>query len=246
MKRKNVLFVVVIITIILIAMIYIFSGKVRYNKLVVSENDWNKTISERRQSTDLKIERLVFNDYPLIVDQKNNCLYYAMMDSFQKNNPMVEFEGNEPKGKIMIQEKLEEARENISIMIYNDSYYKIYTLKIKNHPLINIEYNKLSEKRSRAEVLILDNNIKSQQKIVKTVAYLIPLQNQEYSLSFRTESLGRNERKNEISIFGMEKEHEFRLIKQGNREDIRNTIELFLNSEYQGVYQIEPIRREGE
>ena len=131
-------------------------------------------------------------------------------------------------------------------MPYAQCTLGVYELVKLNNPIININYNKLLSKTPKAEILILDNNIKSIQKIIKSTASLTITDNNEYIISLSKESLGRNKRENEISILGNTRENTF-IIKKDNREEnqFNKKIELFINNEYQGSYKLEFNERNG-
>lgn len=246
MKKDKNLIIIILITILLITMILLINRNIRYNNLVVSQEKWNTIIKEKTNNNKLQIEKLYFNDYPSIIDQKNNTIHYIMMNSRKKTNPLINYFTSKKDAKIIIKESKKNDKEIINIMVYYKTTYNVYELVKLNNPIININYNKLLSKTPKAEILILDNNIKSIQKIIKSTASLTITDNNEYIISLSKESLGRNKRENEISILGNTRENTF-IIKKDNREEnqFNKKIELFINNEYQGSYKLEFNERNG-
>ena len=85
------------------------------------------------------------------------------------------------------------------------------------------------------------NRLNANQKVIRTDASITLINNDNnYLISMRKESVGRNKRKNDISIFGITMSHEFELIYKDLSNDSSNTIlDLFINNEYKGIYLLE-------
>ena len=235
-RKKWILLVILIFTIIGISLIIYLNFSKRYNHYVVSKTKWESIISSRTEDKSLTINNLTFNDFNLVLDKEEDTLYYTVMDSSKKNNPRVEYMANSNKNRIIINNQLN-SNNPIEIMIYNKTSYHIYHLNITNNPIINIEYKEdVNRNWIPIKLTIYDNHKDAFQKIMKSDGELMVLEkNKEYHFLLRKESLGRNERKNEISIFGMDRQDEYILRKDSNEGQ---KVELFINNEYLGTYSL--------
>ena len=140
----------------------IFNSSVKYNKASVSEEKWSSIISSRKENFNFALENITFNDYNLIVDNKNSILYYSVNDnSSNKYNPNINFKTTENNSKLAIlsdeitEEKIANNYE-FKVMIYNNSEYHIYNLICTTLPLLNINYDtKLGNKNIPIELDVL-------------------------------------------------------------------------------------------
>lgn len=235
MNRKLVLRIILVIILITIGIIILLSIRKRYNKLVISDSKWNDIINSRTLNTNIKLDNIMFNDYNLIIDEQNSTIYYSIVESKNKYNPKIKYEDNDLK--IAFSDKLNS--NNIKLIIYNDNYYHIYNLVVTDLPMINISYNEDNLGRKiPIKLYLFDNHIDAYARVMKSDGKLVIIENnKEYRFSLMKESLGHNERKNNISIFGMEKHNEYVL---RNTEEINHDrhVNLFINNEYMGVYAL--------
>lgn len=232
-KKRWILLIILIFTILGISLFIINNSK-RYNHYVVSKTKWENIIKSRKEDNSLIISNLSINDFNLVLDKNTDTLYYTMMDSSIKNNPRIEYIANSKENKIVISNKLN-STDTIEIMIYNKTSYHIYTLKVTTNPIIDITYHEVSNKKwYPIELTIYDNHKDAFQKIIKSAGELM-IFDKEYHILLRKESLGRNERKNELPILGMNKNSEFIL----NNSKGERQVELFINNEYLGTYSID-------
>ena len=107
----------------------------KLNKFSISENVWNSIKESRIENENLVLEDIEFNDYKLIIDEKNNSLYYSLVnDSKNKYNPNVNYKANNKNVKLaFLDENITDEKVknnyNFKIMIYNEKEYHIYNLK---------------------------------------------------------------------------------------------------------------------
>ena len=94
MKKYKLLIIILILTIFLFGIVFLLNDRTRYNNLVKSNEEWNEVISKGLESDNVSIESMSFNDYPLIVDNEHNKIYYSFVESAKKYNPFVKFNGN--------------------------------------------------------------------------------------------------------------------------------------------------------
>ena len=166
MSRKKILIPVIIFTSLIIVLIIVLNPSHRYSKLIVSESKWNSIKEFRIESKNLILTDIKFNDYRLIIDEKNNTLYYSLInDSKNKYNPNVSYSTNNKNVKLAIlsneitDEKVK-SNYQFKIMIYNEKEYHIYNLKCTDLPILNISYNRnedIYQKNIPMEIYLFDN-----------------------------------------------------------------------------------------
>ena len=247
MNKKRLLGSILVLTICAIAVITLLQIKVRYNKLIISEDKWDNIVNDREESSSIEIEDIEFNDYNLLVDNKNNVIYYSVVDTSTKYNPSIKIKTNK-KVKVVINDKLsDEVLENtdaLKIMIYNNKEYRVYSLVPTLYPTINIVYDKTEENKSRISsfIEIFDNHVNIPQRVINSEGmFKVIEEDRVYSFSLTKTSLGNNRRENNISIFGMEKRDEYliKIDEEGSRKN-EKYVRLFINNEYKGIYSFGP------
>ena len=210
MNRKLILGIILGLTIFILGIVLIITHKTKYNKLVLNENQWNQILQNKKSSTSIKIERLEFNDYHLMIDEENATIYYSVVEGSNRYNPFVRYTLNDKKLKIAFSSSLDDSvredSESIKVMIYNNQSYRIYSFVVTSYPILSITYHgdEISTGKINIELEIFDNHVDSPRRFLKSDGKLRVIEdNQEYSFSLVKESLGNNKRDNYISIFGM-------------------------------------------
>ena len=239
MKKRILLIIILILTFLVLMMMYLFNYQNRYHKYIIDNSKWNTITKNKSINQELKLKSIKFNNYPLIIDDKNNIIYYSMMDVINKDNPKVKYTTNTENIKVAINTTL--LNNNIKVMLYSDLEYKIYSLVVTELPIMNVEYDTSITNKVRIPMntLIIDNNKEAIQRIVKSTGTIKLLNDSnEYIVSLNKESLGHNERKNHISILGMPKEDEYLLKKIDEGSNLKKHIMLLINNEYKGIYSI--------
>ena len=94
MNKKRLFGIILILTYLAIIIILVLNTSIKYNTLILSESEWNKIISNRNMSTSISIESIEFNDYNLLVDNKNSIIYYSVVNSNHKYNPSIKYKTN--------------------------------------------------------------------------------------------------------------------------------------------------------
>ena len=248
MKKRKILVFVIIFTMIIISVIIMNNPSHKYNNLSLSEDKWNSIKEVRTDNKNLVLQDIRFNDYRLIIDEKNNTLYYSLVnDSTNKYNPKVEYDSNSKDAKLVVlsdeitDEKVKNNYE-FKIMIYSEKEYHIYNLKCTDFPILNFSYNEEIVKKSiPMEMYLLDNlsNIPNKVTISKGK---IKKDRENYIFSLHMLTPGKNKRDNKISILNMRPNSEFILTPINNElENKINKVELFLNNEYKGLYYLDCI-----
>lgn len=242
MNKKRLFGIILVLTLLIIIIILIFNHKTKYNSFVIDEDEWNKIISDKASSTNISIKNIRFNDYSLLIDEENSIIYYSVVNVSNKYNPWINYNLSNNKYKLAINKKLSdeilEDNNSIKIMIYNDKEYRIYTLVATNYPILNISYEKDTNKRKiDADIYIFDNYVDSTRRVLKSLGILrIIEEDKEYSFSLKKESLGHNERDNHISVFGMDKHNEYLIKATDTTNKIERYVQFFINNKYKGIY----------
>ena len=245
MNKKWILVSLLVLTSLAIIIMIVLKSNTRYDKLIIDSNKWNSIISNRTESTSIKLESIKFNDYNLLIDENNSIIYYSIVNGSNKYNPSIKYKANQ-KVKIAINDKIDENNiektDDLEIMIYNDKEYRIYKLVATNYPILNIKYENDSNKtKIPMKIELFDNYVDSPQRIQKSDGKMrIIKENEEYSFSLTKESLGHNKRENYISIFGMEKRDEYIIKKVDNTANEERYVEVFINNKYKGLYSFGP------
>ena len=246
MDRRKILIPVIAFTGLIIILIIVLNPKQKYNKLSVNISKWNSILESRIESENLILENIKFNDYKLIIDEKNNTLYYSLLkESRNKYNPKVEYSSNSSNTKLIIlsDDITDEKIKNnhyFKIMIYNEKEYHIYNLKCTDLPILNISYNEAEESKPKhipIEIYLFDNISKIPNRITISRGDLKKKED-DFIFSLYMLTPGKNQRDNQLSILNMKPNSDYILTTQNNesQNEINNKIELFLNNEYKGVY----------
>lgn len=255
MNRNKIIIPVIIFTSIIIILIIVLNPSSKYKSLAISQDKWNSIQKSRTENKNLVLEDIRFNDYKLIIDEKNNTLYYSLInDSKNKYNPKVEYSTNNKNIKLAIlsdeitDEKVK-SNYQFKIMIYNEKEYHIYNLKCTDFPILNINYNRneeINQKNIPMEMYLFDNLTDIPNKItISKGKFKMNADNYIFSLHVLTP--GKNKRDNKLSILNMKPNSEY-ILKEANNnsENVVNKnhrVELFLNNEYKGAYFLEHIKQ---
>ena len=131
MKNKELLKIIIVITIVLLGLVLIVKRGTKYNKLIINEDKWNDIIESRKESLDHLIDKITFNEHKLILDDESNTLYYSMIDNKSSYNPKV-FTRN--KVSLATKEKIDDdgIKNNhlYELLVYDDTEYEIYNINI--------------------------------------------------------------------------------------------------------------------
>lgn len=231
-----VLSIIIFLTLLLISIFIFLNIKTRYNKYVITENKWNSLINNRALNSNLIFDSIEFNDYELVYDSSDKTIYYSVVDSSKKYNPLVSFKSNNSNLKIAFKEKITSDNEIVEVLVYDKDSYNICTLFVTDLSIINVIKN--NETSDNVTIDVFDNHITAKNRVTKSSAKFLTIkEDEEYILSLIKMSLGRNNRENEISLFGMDKSHDY-ILKHDSRNKEKLTL-LFINNEYKGVYSIE-------
>ena len=242
MKRIWLLLIILGFTILITISAILLLPKTKYTSLVISNEEWNNIINTRNNSSNIKIDNIKFNNYNLIIDEDNSTLYYSVVNSNSKYNPVVNYSN---KFKIAFNKRISSDTNEVDMIIYNDKNYRVYKLVLTNMPILSINYKEETNNKVKipVDIYLFDNDVNTSNKVLKSKGDLtIIKESSEYILSLKKESLGRNKRDNNVSLFGMEKHDEY-LVKVTNNNT--NYINLFINNKYVGRYILKHFERRG-
>ena len=257
MNRKKILIPVIIFTAIVIILIIVLNPSSNYKRLALSDSKWNNIQESRTENKHMVLEDIRFNDYKLIIDEKNNTIYYSLLnDSQNKYNPNVSYSANNKNVKLAFytdEITFEKVKSNyqFKLMIYNEKEYHIYYLKCTDLPILNISYNKneeIKQKNIPMEMYLFDNLSNIPNKITISSGK-IKMNEENYIFSLHMLTPGKNKRDNKISILNMRPNSAYILSQVNNISDSiqeqdenkNHRVELFLNNEYKGVYSLRDI-----
>ena len=249
MSRKKILILVIAFTAVIIFLLIVLNSRHRLSSISVSKDKWDSIKNSKSESLNIKLEDIEFNDYKLIIDEKNNTLYYsAVNDSKNKYDPLVSFNANNKNIKLVFlsdeitDEKIKSNYE-FKIMIYNENVYHIYNLVCTDLPILNIRYMEETQNTGKTipiEVYLFNNLSNTPNKITVSDGKL-KINDENYTFSLHKLTPGKNKRDNKISILNMKPDSEYILTKVENGNDFSGGIqrvELFINNEYKGVYSL--------
>ena len=248
MRKKFILGIILTLVISTLIIILIFKTNTRYNEFIIDEDKWNEIIKSKVKSDNLKLSKIKFNDYNLLIDNKNNIIYYSVVNTSQKYNPIIKYQGSSKislaVNGLITSENLEQ-NDDLKIIIYNDKEYQIYSLVITDYPILNISIKdeKQNDKKKSVYIELFANQIGMPLRILTSDGKLQMFEKDKYGISLVKKSLGNNIRENYVSIFGMKKDDKYILTKANKDSQNERNVLLFINNEYQGLYTINPKER---
>ncbi len=162
MSRKKLLILIIIITIVIGIIIAFMNYSTKFKKVQIDQTQWESIISKRKENDDVKIEKIEFNGYGLIIDEEADKIYYSLInESSNKYSPDVDFEASSEEYSLAILEdpitdaKIIESHE-FKLMIYNNEYYHVYSLICTDLPMLNITFDKMVQRPKAAGDELLD------------------------------------------------------------------------------------------
>lgn len=239
----------------------IYTSNKRYNTYIISDSKWNKIIGSKKVNDNIGLKNIKFNDYSLLINEKTSTIYYSVIDSSTKYNPIISYEtfnnmiSVNTKLKLAIKEELTDEKikynNEFKVIIYNDDFYHIYNLVLTNKPILNINYKNIRENNTRnikANLSLFDNRVDAFNKVFNSNVNLSIINNKDYIFSLTISSPGHNKRKNNISLLDMPKHNTYKLsilsnnslwVNPNDENSNNHSVELFINNEYIGLYTLE-------
>lgn len=221
MNKKILLIIIVILSIIGIIAITTLKPRIDFNKINISEEEWNSIIANRAEGN-LSLKSLKFNDYDLIIDEENSKIYYSVIrNSKNKYSPVVSYIASTPNVRIAIlndeitEDKIMNNHE-FKVILYDDNTYRTYGLYCTSFPMLNIacnEQGKSGNYKTKMSMYLFNNFDKGINRIVRSDGILhgIEMENGAYNYRFSLTMMtpGNNERENVLSLLRMRPSNEF-------------------------------------
>ena len=267
MNRKYVLIIIAIMTLLLVGFVIIVNRDIKLSRISVSEDRFNDIKKVRKESKSLVLDSISFNDYNLFLDNKSNTYYYSIVNNISnKYNPDIKYTSSNKVNVAFLEEEINEDRiknnYDYKLIIYDDIYYNVYNLKITKLPVLSINYVVSNNKSFDMDLNLFNNMDKVNSRLIKSKGEIEVSENSngedDYKFSLKVDSVGGNERENNISILGIQQHSEYVLDSMNSDNDnVRNLfalnlwnktvnsnidsynyVELLVNGEYKGLYAL--------
>lgn len=248
-----------------------------------------EAIKKERIPADLAGLSLEFNGYALVYDKPTRTYYYSLVEgdkgAFSPDVSLSVGSGEFGLAFLRLPISEESIRKNARhpFIVYNDTNYAEFFFSATHLPVLNLESNHpdytpddfISEKKAAVRMTLFDNResaghtqrvMVSEADINVRGASSTHFPQRSYKLALSYVSLGRNKRKNPLSLLDMRVDKDWILYSPFNDpEKIRNIlssclwwdwgagnndfgiqngsrgkfVELFINGRYQGVYGLQ-------
>lgn len=231
MKKKEIKFFLVLSILIVVLLILSDNlGIVRYNDMVIGDEEYAHIISSRAESSGL-VDEVLFDGEPLFCDKEKHVYYYSLIEgSSSASNPQIELITDNQLKIAFLNEKITETniRSNATIdfIVYTDEYYACYGLRCTTLPLMNISCReKIGGDNVNIDVLLFDNRrdtanrmISSDGRIHVRGATTRDLPKKSYRVSLIQKSVGNSTENNDVSLLGMRQDDDWLLYSAYNEE----------------------------
>ena len=221
MNRKLLLIIIVSFSILGILVVIMLNPSTEFNKINISQEEWNSIISSRNEEN-LLLKTIKFNDYDLIIDEENSKIYYSVIKkSKNKYSPLVSYSASTSNVKIaVLKDEITEDKimnnHEFKIIIYNDNSYRIYGLYCTSFPMLNIvcdEQENTGNFNLPMSMYLFNNFDSGINRIVRSDGVLNKTQMEDgtynYKFSLTMTTPGNNERENIISLLHMRASNEY-------------------------------------
>ena len=238
LSRRKILIIILFTTVFALLFFLFLNFHSRFHNKVVSKEKWNSIIESREENNKINISSITFNDYQAIISEDK--IYYSLVSSKNMYNPMIHYKTSN-NCSVVVSGDIDD-NSTVKIMVYNKKYYHIYSLVVTKYSLLSIDYDEnYSEKNNPMKLSLFDNHEDSIRRLVESDGKIMIIKdNVEYHFSLTMNSLGRNKRVNEISLFGMSPSNKYILLRVKNeKDDDFNCVQLFINNKYKGLYVLE-------
>lgn len=283
MKKRFSLFLLFLCSLTLMFILRHNLGEARLSQLYVDEDTWKQLMDDRQEfvSNDPIFHAIYLNGYEPGYDHKDKLLLYSMIEehsmaydppvriSSAQHNVRAAFLGNP------ISDELMRNNEAISVMFYTDAHYEIYELKCTTLPIIEIGISAVDIPKEAVSTRfsLFDNRKEALNRVVDNSATIhlrgnhidsiFGYHKKDYRIALQSQSVGKNMRKNHVSLLGLRQDDDWILKAQYNDKDkirevfstnlwyescssnheflIQNGtqykfVEVFIGQEYMGIY----------
>ena len=222
MNKKLLFIIIVIFSILGITAIFTINPQIHFDKLNISEDEWNTIVSSRSEG-ELFLKSIKFNDYDLIIDDDSNKIYYSVIkNSSNKFSPLVSYTASSSNAKIaFLNDEINENKisnnHEFKMIVYDDKEYSIYGLYCTNFPMLNIvlDEEKIKKSGTSMSMYLFNNFDNGIQRIVRSDGNINIVETEDnvnnYKFSLVMTTPGNNERDNVISLLHMKQSNEYYL-----------------------------------
>jgi len=282
-KRRLSLLLLLVCSVALWFIVQNNPGDKRLSQLYVDEHMWEQLKSDRQAfvSNNPIFHAVYLNGYEPAYDHKDNLLLYSLIEDHpMAYDPPVKVSSAQSNVKMAllgdrISDEMIRRNEAISVMFYTNEHYEIYQLKGTTLPLIEIEISAVDIpiEAVSTRFSLFDNRKGTLNRVVDNPATIHLRGNhidsvfgyykKDYRIALQSQSAGKNERKNHVSLLGLRQDDDWILKAQYNDKDkirevfstnlwyescsennefhIQNGtqyrfVEVFIGQEYMGIY----------
>ena len=167
--RQSITLILLIITIIVFICYLYIRNRVKFNDLLINQDEYDYIISNRKKYNGEFIDKIIFNNNPLFDVSDTNEYFYSMVEKDNnKYNPFIKYNSdNNLKISILdnkITDELIANNDHIKLLAYNDEYYKEYEIIVTTLPIMNISYEDNEENNDKLNLEVFqlrDENLDS-------------------------------------------------------------------------------------
>ena len=220
MNRKILLILIITLSVLGIIFASMIRPKIKFDKLIINEKEWDSIVESRKRG-DIYLKSIKFNDYNLIIDEKNNRIYYSVINnSASRFSPFISFVASSANARLailddeMTEEKIMNNHE-FKIIVYDDNTYKIYGLYCTRFPMLNITCNKQNDGEFKIPMsMYLFNNFdKGINRVTRSDGIINKIEMEDgtynYTISLIMTTPGKNKRENVLSLLHMRPSNEY-------------------------------------
>ncbi len=222
------------ISLLAISILVLANPSYSFESLKIDEAKWNE-LANSKEKGDLALNSLKFNDHELIIDEKNNKVYYSIIkSSSNKYSPTIRYKANSGNIKLaFLSDEITDDKimtnHEFKLMLYNDTQYREYSMFCTSMPMLNLVFDEemLNNRIPIAMEMFLFNNMDSSvNRIVMSNGSIKLVDKIEgetnYSFSMSKLSPNNNERENVMSLLNMRPSNEYYLNVINSGENINN------------------------
>lgn len=248
-----------------------------FSQCIVSDAEFSQIARSRSETSEDLITGIRFNDYSLSLDAPGNRWFYSLIeDDATAFDPLVEITTVYPGVRFAFENKAISAdlirnSESIRMIVYTNEVYREYCVACTTLPILELSFeDSIGIEDTDADIRLFDNRSGAANRVTTSDAWVHIRGNlstwypkKGYKLNLYTNSLGNNQRNNDVSLLGMRQDNDWILtalyndqdrVRQilssdlwatgcgtNNRWGLENCneyryVEVFCNNEYWGLY----------
>lgn len=209
-----------------------------YRHARVTNEEYERIVSERKESNNSMLHDLKFNDRKVYFAEKDNTWYYSIVEEDSNAyNPHIKTNGNHDlkiafKNNQNIDESSIADANALDFIVYDDAHYSSYKLAITTLPIIEITHeDEISHDNDTGlKFELFDNRKNTTKRITQTVGDIhyrgrssTNYDKKSYRLNLRYKSPGEHDRNANEPLLGMREDDDWILYTPYNdSEKVRN------------------------